>query len=34
VLKPVILTTWKAEIKRMEVGGQSGWIVCEIPPPK
>jgi hypothetical protein len=24
VLKPVILTTWKAEIKRMEVGGQSG----------
>jgi hypothetical protein len=30
-LKPVILDTWEAEIKRIKVGGQSGKIVLEIP---
>jgi hypothetical protein len=31
---PVILPTWRAEIRRIKVQGQPWQIVCEIPSPK
>jgi hypothetical protein len=33
-LMPVILATWEAEIRRIEVRGQLGQIVCETLSPK
>jgi hypothetical protein len=33
-LVPVILATWKAEIKRTAVQGQARQILLEIPSPK
>jgi hypothetical protein len=30
-LMSIILATWEAEIRRIMIQGQSGYIVCEIP---